>query len=388
MDFAAYFIPFSPEIFESYQPIHGTVGERVQSVSNLSEILIGGYRIALIGVPEGRNAVNNDGCETAPDNIRKELFSLYPDETQPRIADLGNMVPFASPEETYFHLLEVIEVLLKSDVLPIILGGGNELAYIQYKAYAALEQMVTFVSVDARFDFGHFGSPFNSFSYTEKLITDEPTHLYTYSNIGYQAYFTDPEIIQMMNKLNFDIHRLATARGNIDHLEPVMRNADILVVDMCAIKASDAPGNFNSSPNGLYAEEACKIMKYAGMSDKLSSVGLYEFNTTNDPSGMTAKLAAQMVWCFLEGFGNRKGDYPIGDTKSYQKYIVETSHTNEPFIFYKSDRSGRWWIEAPKQGIYVNRNHRQKLVPCNYSDYLSASRNEVPDTWWAHLLKS
>ncbi len=388
MDYSLYFEPFTPEVFEPYQPLHGTIGEKVQPVSNLSEILIGGYKLVLIGVPEGRNAINNQDCEAAPNAVRKELFALYPDEAQPRMADLGNMINFTTPEETYYHLQEVLESLLKSDITPIIIGGGNELAYIQYKAYAALEQMVTLVSVDARFDFGHLGGPFNSQSYTERIITDEPTHLYTYSNVGYQSYFTDPEIIRMMDKLNFDIHRLGKARGYIDHLEPVLRNADLLVFDMAVIKASDAPGNANSSPNGLYAEEACKVMKYAGMSDKLSSVGLYELNPTTDSFQLSAKLGAQLIWCFLEGFCNRKGDYPIGDTKGYQKFIVESTKTAEPFVFFKSDKSGRWWIEAPKTGVYANKNYRQKLVPCNYGDYVMASKDEVPETWWAHLLKS
>lgn len=388
MNFSAYFEPYQPTDLTSVIAVHGSIGEKVHQVSDLSEILLGGFQIVLLGVPEGRNSVNNTGCADGPDKIRKELFALYPDEATPHIADLGNLILGSTPEEGYYHLQEVIEVLLKSNLMPIILGGGNEIAYLQYKAYSSLEQMITMASVDSAFDFGHLGGPFNSQSYTERIITDEPTHLYTYSNIGYQAYFTDQAIIQMMEKLNFDIHRLAHARGNIDHLEPILRNADMLSFDISAIKASDAFANGNASPNGLYAEEACKLMKYAGMSDKLSSLGLYEYNPEYDVRGLTAKLMAQMLWCFLEGYHNRKGDYPIGDTKGYQKFIVETNQSSDPFIFFKSHRSGRWWIEAPKSGQYAHHNHRQRLVPCNYADYEMASRNVIPDTWWAHVLKS
>lgn len=388
MNFSEYFEPFDQSVFPTFMPIHGSFGEKVQQVSDLSEILMGGFKLVVIGVPEGRNAINNHGCGDAPDLVRRELYSLYPDECQPKIADLGNLTNCNTPEETYYKLQEVLEVLLKSDVFPIIIGGGNELGYLQYKAYGSLEQMVTMVSIDSGFDFGHLGGPFNSQSYTERVITDEPTHLYTYGNIGYQAYYTDPAIIQMMEKLNFDVHRLANARGNIDHLEPVLRNADLLMVDISAVKASDAPGNGNCSPNGMYAEEICKVMKYAGLSDKLSSLGVYEFNPALDRQGVTAKLVAQMLWCFVEGYYNRKGDYPIGDVKGYQKFIVETTQFAEPFVFFKSNKSGRWWIEAPKTGAYAHHNHRQRLVPCNYSDYEMASQDVIPDTWWAHMMKA
>ncbi|MES2629369.1 MAG: formimidoylglutamase [Bacteroidota bacterium] len=388
MNFSEYFEPFDLSVYPALLPVHGSLGEKVQQVSDLSEILLGGYKLVVIGVPEGRNAINNHGCGDAPDKVRRQLYSLYPDECAPDIADIGNLVHCSSPEETYYKLQEVVETLLKSDLFPIIIGGGNELGYIQYKAYASLEQMVTLVSADSGFDFGHLGGPFNSQSYTERIITDEPTHLYTYGNIGYQSYYTDPEIIRMMEKLNFDIHRLGNARGNIDHLEPVLRNADLLLVDISVVKGSDAPANGNASPNGLYAKEACKLMKYAGMSDKLSSLGMYEYNPLLDPTGITAKLVAQMLWCFIEGYYNRKGDYPIGDVKNYQKFIVETTRNEEPFVFYKSNKSGRWWIEAPKTGAYAHHNHRQRLVPCNYADYEMASRDVVPDTWWAHMLKS
>ena len=51
-------------------------------------------------------------------------------------------------------------------------------------------------------------------------------------------------------------------------------------------------------------------------------------------------------------------------------------------VFYKSNKSERWWMEVPYQGDNENKYLRHHLVPCNYEDYLNAAENEMPDLWW------
>jgi formiminoglutamase len=74
----------------------------------------------------------------------------------------------------------------------------------------------------------------------------------------------------MMNKLYFDSYRLGQIRDNIQESEPIIRHADMLSFDFSAIKHSDAPANEVPQPNGFYSEEACQMMRYAGMNDKLN----------------------------------------------------------------------------------------------------------------------
>ncbi|WP_254554764.1 hypothetical protein, partial [Salmonella enterica] len=66
---------------------------------------------------------------------------------------------------------------------------------------------------------------------------------------------------------------------------------DVLFFDFSAIKQSEGGIVEHSSPNGLSAEEACQIMWYAGMNDKLSTIGIFEVNTTLDKSHYSASLA-------------------------------------------------------------------------------------------------
>lgn len=47
------------------------------------------------------------------------------------------------------------------------------------------------------------------------------------------------------------------------------------------------------------------------MSDKLTSFGIYGYDSPSTAKAKTAQVASQMIWYFLEGFFNRKKDYPV-----------------------------------------------------------------------------
>ena len=148
---------------------------------------------------------------------------------------------------------------------------------------------------------------------------------------------------------------------------------------MSSIKQSDAPGNSTSSPNGFYGEEACQIAKYAGISDKVSSFGLYDLNPKFDRHNQTTHLAAQIIWHFIEGFYQRKKDYPFTDIDNYQKFIVHLVKINHDLIFYKSNKTDRWWLEIHFIKSLVN---KKLIVACSYEDYQMACNHEIPDRWW------
>ena len=81
----------------------------------------------------------------------------------------------------------------------------------------------------------------------------------------------------------------------------------MLTFDISSIKLQFCPGGSQSEVFGLTGEEACQICWYAGMNDKLSSAGFYEYDPDKDIDGQpTAITMAVMIWYFIEGFKNRK----------------------------------------------------------------------------------
>ena len=340
-----------------------------------------GARIALIGVGEERGSFGNTGCAGGPDKIRAELYKLKKHAQTLPIIDLGNLRIGHTVSDTYAAIATVVHELLTHRVIPVILGGSQDLTYGQYGGYKLSEQIINIVSVDARFDLGLPEEPNNSHTYLGKIILEQPNYLFNFSNLAYQTYFTGVDNVALMKKMHFDTYRLGQVQTDVQDTEPVVRNADLVTVDISAVRQSDAPGSAHAGPNGLYGEELCQIMLYAGMSDKLSGIGFYEYNPAYDRHTQTAQLVAQAVWYFLEGVGQRKMDVPVSNTNSYLTYRVTLEELDQEITFIKSMRSDRWWMKLPTDGAR-NRYLSQHLLPCTYKDYQQACNNEVPDRWW------
>jgi formiminoglutamase len=345
------------------------------------------YSIAIIGVGEERGSNTNTGTLLAPNHVRKYLYRLNKLNGSAKIIDFGNLKVGSSLNDTYFALSSIIEELIKRNIIPIIIGGGQDLTYANFLAYKNLEQTVNLVSIDSHFNLGEPDEEINSNNFLTKIILHQPNFLFNYSNIGYQTYFVDTTEIDLMGKLFFDVYRLGQVQKNIEDVEPIVRNADIISIDVSAIRQSESPGNANASPNGFYGEQACQISRYAGLSDKLTSIGFYEVNPEFDNNGQTAHLVAQMIWYFIDGVNNRKKDFPVGSRKTYTKYRVNIQNGENELIFYKSDKSERWWMDVPYPSHQKIKYERHLLVPCSYKDYQTACDDEMPDRWWQTFQK-
>ncbi len=339
-------------------------------------------QLAIVGVEEDRKGLNNEGCGLAADYVRENLYKLFQGNYQIKIADLGNIKKGDSIDDSYFAVTDVLAQLLQKNIIPIVIGGSQDLTYCNYLAYQKMEQTINIVAIDSSFDIGEGEKKLDSQSYLSKIILHKPNILFNFSNVGYQSYFVDQNSVELMDKLFFDTHRLGKIRKNMESVEPILRNADLVSFDVSAIRQSDAPGNGNASPNGFYGEEACQITRYAGMSDKLTSIGFYEINPAFDTNKQTAHLVAQMIWYFIDGFYNRKQDYPIVDKSEYTKYRVSIKDHEHEIVFYKSNKSDRWWMDVPYPVNHQIKFERHHMVPCSYSDYETACSDELPDNWW------
>jgi len=339
-------------------------------------------QLAILGVKEGRRAVDNFGTGDTFDEIRKHLYQLFPGNWHATIVDLGDIAKGNDEDDTYHALQEIITQLVKNNTIPIILGGGQDLTFANYRAYDALEQTVNLTIVDTKFDLGAIDDEINSQTYLSKIVMEQPNNLFNFSNIGYQTYFNSQEEIDLIEKLHFDMYRLGEAANDVKIVEPIMRDADIVSIDIGAVRKTEAPANNNAVPNGFYGEAICAIARYAGISDKVSSFGIYEYNAKLDEKGQTAHLISQMIWYFIEGYNFRINEYPFTSKKEYKKYIVPIEDT--VINFYKSNKSDRWWMEVSHQH---NTTTKHALIPCTYQDYLSAGKQVFPERWWKTFRK-
>ena len=323
---------------------------------------------------EGSKNYNSDSdCQ-----IRSFFYSFH-HENLPRIADLGTMQIMPTRKETFHIVQKVCEKFLHDGVIPFIIGGGHDLSYAIYRSYCSLEKFINLTVVDSKFDVGLEDDNLASFSHLGKMISHKPGYLFHYTNLGYQSYLVSSIANDMLKSMNFDTVRLGDLKSNFNEVEPIMRNTDFLSFDISCIEHSYASGNVYASPNGLNGEESCKIMRYAGVSDKVTAVGLFEYNQDLDKDNQTAHLLAEMLWYFVDGYKIRKGELNPS-MKDCVKYTVAFADGKNEITFYKSPSSGRWWMGVPFSKPGVNKIQIY-YVACSYRDYEIANQGEIPDRW-------
>lgn len=371
-----YIQPVDADFLEFIQGLNvQTLGRKVVFHTETDFPNIENAAIAIIGVYENRGFEGHNE-HTDLTAIRKEFYSLFPGNWDAQIVDLGNVVAGSSSEDTYYVLRTAVAHLIKNGVIPIVIGGSQDLTYAIYRAYDQLEQMVNVVAIDSKFDFEKDEEQLAAHSFLTKMIVEEPNNLFNYSNVGYQTYFNSQEEIDLIEKLYFDAYRLGEICNNSTIAEPVFRDADLVSLDLTSVKSSDS-GNFTQFiPNGFNGKEICVLSRYAGISDKVTSFGVFNHNNSKSE----AVLIGQIIWYFIEGFHYRSKEYPFGSREDYLKYIVPLE--DEELIFYKSDKTERWWIEIPFLTSFNNKLKRNTLLPCTYEDYLGATNHEIPERWW------
>lgn len=340
--------------------------------------------LAILGITDDRGAVGNRGCGTSANQVRSYLYGLAMPVKEMNLYDLGNVIAGESLEDTYFAVTDVLKQLIEHNVTVLVIGGGQDMTYAMYKAYELAGRVINICAIDPRFDISE-AAAINSRSYLNHIIMQQPNYMFNFTTIGYQTYLVGNGYIHLMDELNFDPYRLGYIQEDMRRAEPLIRNADLVSIDINAVRQSDAPAHAHPSPHGFYGEQMCQMARFAGMSDKVSSLGLFELNPVYDNEGQTAQMAAHALWYFIEGFYNRKSDHPYIDKQNYKQYIVQMESHDLTINFYKSRLSDRWWMEVPCNNEELKQRYmRHLLIPCNYSDYERAMQNEVPELWWRY----
>jgi arginase family enzyme len=308
-----------------------------------------------------------------------EFYQLIKHRNDIQLIDLGNIVSGNNISDTYFALKQTIATLLKQKVLCLIIGASEDFIYQQYAAYEETHFNMNVFIADARVALKYNDDNELQSGYLSRIIAHPKNYLFNIAHIGHQSYFVEPESYDAFENMNFDMLRLGLFRNKIQDIEPFCRNADMMAINMSAIKAADAHGQNSPSANGFTGEEACQLARYAGMSDDLKSFGIYNVNPTHDLNNLTSQLSAQMLWYFIDGYNNRKSEYPNKDSNDFMVYYTSIQSTYD-ITFYKNKMSDRWWMEVP----YPKNRIEQEgsfMVPCNYSDYEIALTDEIPDRW-------
>lgn len=342
-----------------------------------SQILIGCADFFVQNKPPGLLLFSycEAGEEFSVNAVRHSLYELYSNWAVSTLADAGHFS--GQPNE----LPETILEIRRLGFIPVLLTPYQSSTYYAYTSFCISEETVNLLSIDESPDLGEMTDLVGEKNWLTHLISYTPNFLFNYSLLAYQQYLSNPEALKILEAFHFDLIRLGDVREKIKLTEPFFRNAELISFDFGAIRSSDVGKADFSNPNGLYAEEACRLMRYAGYGGKLKCLVLCGFsglglNTTS------ATLLAQLVWHLNDGYEVRVDDGQIGKEPDFLTYTIGATNEGDELIFYKSARSGRWWMKVPSFAKLHGRANRNQIVPCNYEDYQQALTGEIPETWW------
>ena len=320
-----------------------------------------GVQVAIFSLTNSENILKN--------SFREHFYSLYLGNWNLTLADLGNIPEGTTQEDTFLAIKETVSFLLKEGIIPILVGGGVENTYALYRAFDNMEQMVNLTAVNALFDFGDGQEIFSEDSYMSRILMENPTHLNHFTNIGYQTYYNPQESMDLLQKMFFDFYRLGEITSYMEQVEPILRNTDLVSLNMTAVQAADIdmPENF---VNGFTSREICAISRYAGLSSQMAALGVF-----NVPASVRGRmLTGEVLWYFIEGINYRVKEFPTIEDKNYTKHIVLLDDFT--IDFYKSNRTGRWWILPSEDSKGI------AMLPCTERDYQKACEGVIPQRWW------
>lgn len=276
-------------------------------------------------------------------------------------------------------LTETLNALADKNLLVVILSGdANLLGGLFRHEQLHLQKLGL---VDSHLDYHWTKSP-ETPDFLLDVLLAQREKLKTLSLLAYQTYFVDTLLLDMLESQKNRLLRLGNLKAKIEQAEPLLRDLEALSFNLSAIRAGDVGAcALAANPNGLWAEEACKLVRYAGISDKLRYLVLTGWQNTAEYPPLFA-LLAQMVWFAAEGCFQRKADYPL-QIETLRAYTVVLPDTETELTFFKSLKSERWWLGLEGwDGISPVEDF---LVPCNYEDYEQASKGHLSDWLWNHL---
>ncbi len=334
---------------------------------------ITGADMVLVGCGEmrGEGGINNiDG----PNAIRSAFYGLFHWHKTVSVVDIGNVKVGSSIQDSYAALQTVVSELLDQGKRVVILGGSHDVTLAQYAAYTHIEQIIEATCVDARIDL-NMDSVLPSDNFLMELLTGVPNFIRHYNHLGFQSYFVHPHMLEVIDSLRFDCFRVGKIKENLEEMEPPIRNSHLLSFDIAAIQNAHAPAN-RLTPNGFTGEEACTLMQYAGMSQNMSSIGIYGYNPDLDTHNLTAKQISHMLWYIMDGIYLSKKEARFEDRDNFFEFTMAFAEVET--VFLQSKKTGRWWMQL----------NGDKFIACSKQDYLIASNNDMPERWLRAMERS
>lgn len=263
-----------------------------------------------VGIKRNQGRV---GAVGGPEALRQALGKLaVPDEPNFILYDLGDIVcTDGNLESSQAALATLVAKVVRHGMIPIVFGGGHELAWGHYQglALAVRPADIGIINIDAHYDLrdlendqGTSGTSFWQIAQSRQAAK-LPLH---YGCIGIQPFGNTNALVTKAKELG--VVTVTAAELDSDNLQTVdwvLANCEEIYLSLCmdVFAAAVAPGVSAPQPLGLMPWQVIPILKKVAESGRLVGFDVAELSPPHDRDGATAALAAAMVATVIAGIG-------------------------------------------------------------------------------------
>lgn len=297
-----------------HEKVQCTSLEEISKVSDKSVAILG-YGCDT-GVERNQGRI---GAKDGPDAIRRS-FSRMPNHltNKVKLYDVGNVIcSKGNMESAQDTLAFAVASILEKKHLPIVLGGGHDLAYGHYQGINGFlrkgkkDQNIGIINFDAHFDLrkpihsANSGTPFFQIATECK----EQGKKFNYLCMGIRKDANDRSLFETAKE--FEVMYVLSDTFRIQFLDEIntyinafAKTVDWLYVtiDLDGFSSAYAPGVSASSPMGFTPQIVLECLKTIISTQKLISIDIAEMNPKYDVDDQTAKLAASLLHTVVHSF--------------------------------------------------------------------------------------
>ncbi len=286
-------------------------------------------RLLLAGVPFDDAVIGRKGCRDGPTAIREAFRFLSthdPDHGVDlaafRIHDLGDVeVAAGDVLATHRRVRDALVPVMRDHDAPVVLlGGDNSLTYAHVNALHDVHGgPIGIVVLDAHYDLRPTppdGVPTSGTPFRRILeeLPGKPVRPHNLVEVGIRPYANSSALARYAEEQGVKVVTIGDVRdwGIKETLRFALENALAggvqhlwLSVDIDGLDQAIAAGCSAPGAGGLWFHEAAEIVHAVAAHPKCRGMDLLEVAPNLDPSGNTARTAAQLVAAFAGGVASR-----------------------------------------------------------------------------------
>ena len=274
-----------------------------------------GIDFVVAGVPWDCATSYRTGQRLGPDAIRQVSVTLRPYNLALDVdifehcsgIDFGDLPVVAGYiEDTYARIEAALSPLIAAGVVPVLMGGDHSITLPELRAVANTHGPVALIHFDSHTDTNdqYFGKPYYHGSPFRRAVEENILLPEKSVQIGMRGSVYSRDAYEDSAELGFQVITMAAARVmRLRKLaetisERVGREKVFITFDVDVVDPAFAPGTGTPEVGGFTSGEAIELVQgLKGLN--LVGVDVVEVLPAYDPAGITALLAANIMYEFL-----------------------------------------------------------------------------------------